>query len=118
MGYMRHHAIIVTTFNEELIEKVYVKAKEIFPVMSEVLSSKMNGYKSIFIPPDGSKEGWIDSDEGDTRREMFKKWLVSQLYGDTSSPFEWVEIQYGDDEKETKIIDCDDNYYKSESQKG
>jgi hypothetical protein len=115
MGYMRHHAIIVTTFSLELAGKAHEKAMEIFPIVSEILASKYNGYCSFLIPPDGSKELWLESDEGDKRREIFKKWLLSQLYNDTSSPYSWVEIQYHDDDGETKIIDYDENYYKPEA---
>lgn len=54
--------------------------------------------------PDGSKEGWEHSDVGDKARDSYTDWLKAQAYEDGSSPLQWVEVQYGDDNGETKII--------------
>jgi hypothetical protein len=64
----------------------------------------MNGFQSFFIPPDGSKEGWDDSNIGDLQRETMINWLNEQAYEDGSTPFRWVEVQYGDDDKVSKIV--------------
>ena len=104
MGYMRHHAIIVTSFDEDLINEVHARAKEIFPAVSEIVPSGINGYASFFIPPDGSKEGWSESDAGNERRELFIEYLISFRYEDGSSPLDWVEVQYGDDDRVTRIV--------------
>jgi len=92
MGYMNHHAIIVTASSGEGINKVHAKACEIFgELCSEIIDSKMNGYATFFVAPDGSKEGWQDSDEGDERRTEFKDWLkIDRHYS-----IEAVEIYYG-----------------------
>ena len=63
---------------------------------------------SFFIPPDGSKEGWDDSEEGDKSRDRFVGWLrsVREKYG-----LSWVEVQYGDNDYITKILrDSDEEY--------
>lgn len=100
MGYMRHHAIIVSSWKDEHIEEAHSLAVALFPDVSEIIESKMNGTRSFFIPPDGSKEGWEVSREGDDHRCAFTGLMEkSKLY------LEWVEIQYGDDEHVTKIID-------------
>jgi len=114
MGYMRHHGIMITgsdlhedsLFNKDnylTISIVHEKAKQIFPekLVSDLQMSVMNAYKSFAIFPDGSKEGWSDSDEGENRRDAFIKWIQ----GDTRSRsfIDWVEIQYGDDERMTRI---------------
>lgn len=108
MGYMRHHAIIVTTSQD--IAPIYRKALEIFdPILvGNIVKSTVNGYYSFFIGPDGSKEGWIDSMDGDTNRGKFIEYLESQRYSDNSSSINWVEIQYGDEERETKIVNDSD----------
>jgi hypothetical protein len=101
MGYMRHNTIIVTCFTEDYINKAHSKALEIFDdlLVSNVIHSVINGYISFFIAPDGSKEGWSESDEHDTRRNEFIEWLSNaEVYAD------WVEVQYGDNDKETKIV--------------
>ena len=56
------------------------------------------------VPPDGSKEGWRESEAGDSTRAAFVKWLRSRCYDDGSSSYGWVEVQYADDEGETKIV--------------
>ena len=108
MGYMRHHAIVVTGMLEThgamlSIHAAWDRAAEIFPHISSVVESEINGYGSFFVPPDGSKEGWAESGEGDERRTVFIEWLRSTTYEDGSSPLKWVEIQYGDDERETIV---------------
>jgi hypothetical protein len=108
MGYMRHNSIIVSGCIYKYIKDAYEKAIEIFPEVSNLLHSDVNGYRSFFIPPDGSKEGWYGSNLGDDKRHRFIEWLKGQNYEDGSSPFSWVEVQYGDDNKETKIINHSD----------
>lgn len=110
MGYMRHHAIVVTSWSRAgdsgslpTIEDAREAASGIFPAVSEVLGSEVNGYGSFFIPPDGSKMGWSTDEDGDARRKRFIEWLKDQGYEDGSSPFDWAEIQYGDDERETIV---------------
>jgi hypothetical protein len=104
MGYMRHHAIVVTNCYGDWIVRAHDKATEIFPVVSPVLGSEINGYFSFFVPPDGSKEGWAESDVGDARRERFIAWLESLRYDDGGSPLDWAEVQYGDEEGEDEVI--------------
>ena len=118
MGYMRHHTIVVTgiVFSKELrggipadIVDAHKKAKTIFPIVSPLSQATMNGYRSFFIAPDGSKEGWQPSDQGDLDREAFKRWLNAHRFSDKGSPFDWVEVQFGDDEEKTRIISDNDH---------
>lgn len=91
MGIIHHYAIILTA-DSERIEMFRQKAKEIFDSMvSAVVFSRFNGYASIFIAPDGSKEGWNESDNGDKQRNEFIKWL-REAPGYPS----WVEVGYGE----------------------
>ena len=119
MGYMRHHAIIVTNFTEKGIEKAHKKALQVFsmedsmskmaPRVSEVIASPINGYWSFLIAPDGSKEGWADSDKGDAQREKFIAWMREERLKDREY-YAWLSVQYGDDEGETKIEDDSDTH--------
>lgn len=99
MGYVRHDAILVTSMFEEHIAKAHESAKLIFTTVSDLLPSRMNGYHSFLVPPDGSKEGWPDSDAGDSRRADFRKWV--KRYIDTLgwNPFEGVYVNYGRDDE-------------------
>ena len=104
MGYMRHNAILVTTWSEKHIEAAAGQAKELGLQMLGPSAKVVNGYRSLLVCPDGSKEGWQDSDEGDARRLAFRQWLRSQTHEDGSSPLEWVEFAYGNDDRKAGIV--------------
>lgn len=110
MGFMKHDSIIITCFSKELIEKAYNKSISIFSQnnVSDIMVSNINEYYSFFIPPDGSKEGWPESDLGDHKRKIIINWLNKQRYEDGSTPYSWVCVQYGSDDKKTKIINHSD----------
>ena len=89
MGYMRHHAIVVTSFNAMEVKAAQNEAHRLGMSPSSIQASLVNSEKSFFVPPDGSKEGWADSDKGDERRATFTKWLQEHSY------CEWVEVSFG-----------------------
>lgn len=103
MGYMRHNAIIVTSWNDKLIGEAIAKAKEIGLIVLGPANSVVNSYQTILIAPDGSKEGWTESNTGDRQREQFRDWLNAQRYEDGSTALEWVEVAYGSDDHESAI---------------
>ena len=103
MGYMCSHAIVVTSYDEK-IEPAHAKAVELGCNPSPIMDSPMNGYRSFFVPPDGSKEGWDESNAGNDRRDLFIEWLRSQVYNDLSSWIDWAEVQYGDDNEHTYVV--------------
>ncbi len=114
MSYMRHNAVLVTSFSKKLIEQAHIYAVDVFGDVTSIVESKVNGYLTFLVPPDGSKEGWKESNEGNEQRDKFITWLHSQAYEDRSNPFSWVEVQYGDDELETIIVrDSDEDRRKS-----
>lgn len=101
MGYMCHHAILVTSWDAEHIQQIHEKAKEVFTFgnVSELGKPQMNYYTSFAVFPDGSKEGWIESDSGNAQREIFLAWLrVSGLY------CSWCEVQYDDGENYNYMV--------------
>ena len=104
MGYMRHHAIIVTSWDELKIKIAHEVAQVFFPNITDIVKSELNGYQSFLVPPDGSKEGWEESNTGDKRRNEYIYWLNKQKHEDGSSPLGWTEVQYGDDDKKTRIV--------------
>lgn len=110
MGYERHHAIIVTDRGYgDFIQRAHREAMKIFMGrVSGIIPSAINGNKSFFVAPDGSKEGWAVSDRGDADRAEFKAFLRSFEYPDGSTRLAWVEVQYGDDEMETIVTDDSD----------
>lgn len=107
MGYLRPTAIIVGASygDPPWIEVAHAKAHDIFGrhemsgLVSEIVNGVTNNERSFFVAWDGSKEGWEQSDEGDEARAEFVAWLRAQAYGDGSSPIDWVELQYGGDDR-------------------
>jgi len=116
MGYERHHAIVVSAFYHQWItdEKKYpkdvhwidvahAKAVEFGCQVTEILKTKTNDVRSFMIGPDGSKEGWATSNEGDKNRKKFIEWIRSFTYDDGSNPIHYVEVSYGGDDENAKI---------------
>ncbi len=98
MGVIAHHAIVITGSYGGFAERAHEKALGIFPreQVSEISPEAVNGYRSFSVFPDGSKEGWSESDDGNAQRDAFVTWLYEQEYGDGSSPLSWVEVHYGE----------------------
>jgi hypothetical protein len=112
MGYLRPTAIIVGASygDPPWIEVAHNKAYDIFAqhgftqLVSEIVDGVSNGEQSFLVAWDGSKEGWESSDRGDEARSEFVAWLREQAYEDGSSPLDWVEVQYGGDDREAVVI--------------
>lgn len=110
MGYMRHHAIVVTSSAPELLKAAHAKAVELGMSVTNLTAEVTNGYRSFLVAPDGSNEGWRESDAGDARRDQFTAWLDEQRYDDDSTSLGWVEVQFNDDEHETAIVRDSDEH--------
>lgn len=104
MGYIRHHAIVVTASIKANAQKAYEKAIELFPkTTTNIVEDQVNGYCSFLIAPDGSKEGWSESLEGDINRGLFIDYLNEFAYEDGSNNVRYCEFFYGDDNRHAKI---------------
>ena len=115
MSYMVHHAIIVTSWDKPRLSKMHEYACRLFPAVSDILASIITGYQSFFIPTDGSKDGWKEDDdlyrlEADHNRREFIKLLKAEEYDDDhSSVLHWAEVQYGDDNMQTLVLQSSDH---------
>lgn len=104
MGHIVHHAIVVTTWDAKLARMAQKFAKnDLGCAVTGVTESGTNRYLSFMVCPDGSKSGWEESDNGDTRRNEFVKWLHEQRYEDGSSPFAWCEVKYSSDDGAAEV---------------
>jgi hypothetical protein len=114
MGYERHHAIVVTTFVDNALLEAHVMARKTFDPsqVSTSVRSVTNGMTSFFVGPDGSKEGWHESEKGDDRRAAFIRWLDSKRYEDGSSVYDWAEVQYGDGDGDTCVTAHSDEPFR------
>lgn len=95
MGYIAHHAIIVTSGFEADAIRAHKKAKSIGLLVTEVVEQKLNGYYSFLICPDGSKEGWPESKFGERWREEWITWANSRR---GKVFIDWALVRYGGDE--------------------
>lgn len=87
MGTIQHHAIVVTTWRNDAPE---IAARAALLGCTVVGPSQAAfGFSTVCVVPDGSKEGWLDSDVGDVRRNELVKWLESRDHA-------WVEVTFGE----------------------
>ena len=116
MGYIKHDAIICTTWKKEDADEAQKKAIEILEknkegsgsLVSEMVEYIINGGYSFFIAPDGSKEGWDDSNVCDNARKDFLDWLSkSENYCD------YIEVRFGGDDEHEGITRSKDTDYNS-----
>jgi hypothetical protein len=103
MGYVRHHAIVVTSWDDGHIDVAAEEATRIGLQVIGPSDAAINGYRSMLVCPDGSKEGWAESNKGDIKRAAFCKWLDKHRYNDGSTCLEWVEVSYGSDDQDAAI---------------
>lgn len=105
MGHINHNAIIATTWNEKVAVQFqsWIEAYSLNKGSVAQVVSRSNGYTTFFVGPDGSKEGWPVSDYGDKVREQIKKRFALDNYEDGSSPWNWIEVGYG--EYGQKVLD-------------
>lgn len=100
MGYIVHHAIIVTGAVDRDLNSAYDVAVGVFgDMVSPKVQSHTNGYVTFVVAPDGSKDGWPDSEAGDKRREHYLEFLSHNHLS-----LRWCEVQYGDDEGDNRIL--------------
>ena len=104
MGYIRHNAIVVTSWADGAIEAAAEFAEDLGLQVIGPSEKTMNRYRSLLVCPDGSKEGWEESRRSDSLRLAFRLWLNAQRYEDGSSPIEWVEVAYGSDDANAEIV--------------
>lgn len=105
MGYIKHDAIIVTSWNDEAIIAARDAATRCCLQAIGPCAPMVNGYRTMLVCPDGSKEGWTNSDDGDSQRAEFIDYLRGIKYEDGSSCLEWVAVAYGNDDRKASISD-------------
>lgn len=124
MGYTLHHFINVTVRgcaraerdeNDEirlrdrgqqsghLARHLRQRAIEIGLGVSEVYHPPVEDWFFFAVFPDGSKEGWTESDDGDRKRAAFIDELNRWRMGNSPGHIQWMEVQIGDDGNEHKI---------------
>ncbi|MER7167254.1 hypothetical protein ABT336_14440 [Micromonospora sp. NPDC000207] len=102
MGYIAHDAIIVTTDADcrpgglPDINAFRASLPPPFqPLVIGPVKSIVNDYVSYVFLPDGSKEGWDTSDEGDDCRARFVALFDQRYEEDGSTHDKWVGVRFG-----------------------
>lgn len=103
MGYTAHHAIIIASYDPERTMQARDVAQLTGLICTDIHPWAINRGSSFAVLPDGSKEGWPESDEFDGLRDKFVKWLDAQKYDDGSSPFSWAEVRISPDDKDSIV---------------
>lgn len=86
MGYTRHHAICVTSWDQALITEAHAEAER------------------LFSPPLGL--GYVGV--GDRRRTAFITYLRSKAYEDGSNAIAYAEVQYKDGNNVARVTRAGD----------
>ena len=96
MGVMNHDCVIATTSDSDAVAALINAAEQMGIKPLVITPVNQFGYRTVMLPPDGSKEGWEDSNNGDRMREAFIALIGSFNYSDGSNPFSWVEVSFGE----------------------
>lgn len=114
MKNIKHHSIIITVKDFKMAEKIKnevaflykknMEAKNGFELISPIIPGLINNYYSFFISPDGSKEGYDLSDDGDKIREKTIQLLNRYLSMDPTLELNYVELFYGDEDNAPQIL--------------
>jgi hypothetical protein len=110
MGNTIHDAIIVSGFRKESVAAARAKALMLDMRPTEVVESEINGWCHFLIPPDGSKDGWPESNLGDERRELWITWAREQWANASTPPFAggcfvyYVHVQYHETDDGKPVI--------------
>ncbi|MFF2531535.1 hypothetical protein ACFVS2_21745 [Brevibacillus sp. NPDC058079] len=98
MGDIKHNAIVVTGSRYAIsqLEIVHGTALALFgSLVSPIIESRLNGFHSFFVAPDGSKEGWKESDDADKQRKKLETFIDSLAYSDGSNSIHYADVSYG-----------------------
>ena len=106
MGYIAHHAIIVTCWKKDDIDEAHKMARVLFGSMvTDIIKGVANDYYTFFVGPDGSKERWDTSEDYNQRRTEYIAALSKKnLYVDC------VVVRYGGDDPDFAKIEAIQGY--------
>lgn len=110
MSYVRHNVVIVTAHGWAMTRQTEFPAPDVEAFRESLpeqwrrlvigpVRSAFEDYVSFVFLPDGSNEGWPESDDGDRYRQQFTD-LFKFAYEDGSTPFDVlvIDARFGGDE--------------------
>jgi hypothetical protein len=106
MGYLRHECLIVSSDDADAVLRVQTAACSIFDeqgmgrLVGGLTQHLTNGGAAFLISPDGSKEGWGQSNDAEAARNELIEWLRSG-----EAPFvNWALVLIGGDDGEYRVL--------------
>lgn len=113
MGILIHDAVLVTVdvsaeeFKKAIEEFRASMEPEFQPLLIGPALTPVNGdvgYVLYTFMPDGSKEYWDISDQGDIYREAFKH-IIKRFERDGDIIIQWIHVRYGLDLEAGEIVE-------------
>jgi len=111
---IKHHTIVITSNDKVQLDslrnkviniyKEKMEAKKGAQIISPIIESLINSFSTFYVVPDGSKEGYDASDDGDIVRESIVDLINSFDQAGKENIFRFVEIAYGEDGIVPQII--------------
>jgi len=97
-----NHAIVVTSRFSAVITEAHKRCCELVDANPDLVGRQtfaitpltplgLNGTRSFMVPPDGSKEGWIQSNLGDELRKQ-----IATILHEFTGSLDWVEVEFAD----------------------
>ena len=99
MGVINHNAVIASTWCQEDVAKMKDWIAELTDEEQNLFlvgGPQTNSETTVVMIPDGSKEGWEQSDKGDALRARFIIELEKSKYEDGSNNWCWIEVGFGE----------------------
>lgn len=81
-----------------------MEAKNGYQLVSPIVDSLINQFCTFYIVPDGSKEGYDASEDGDIIRRMIIDLISQQKDENGENPFKFIEVCYGADDGSASIL--------------
>lgn len=117
MSKFKHHAIIVTCWDNDAAVETRDKAMCLFhpEMVTPIIESPYGGFKSFMVVPDGGKETRNMSSIYDEARELYVKCLhaynVDCAKSDDKIPVDFIEVSFGGDDARSNIENYNNEDY-------
>jgi len=98
MGTQRHHAIVISGQEDHLMVAAHNMAVSLELPTTPIVRARYNGWSSFCVVPDGSNEGWVESNLMDESRAVLIRWLTAHRQ------FDWIEVSFADEQGPSKIL--------------
>jgi hypothetical protein len=91
--------IVVTYWKQITLDLAHEMAHKLLLRPTPIVPSGREGWGTFYISPDGSKEGWPESEMWDERRNEFCSFLEEEC-----KPVDYVLLAYGGSEGQSPTI--------------